>query len=93
MFNSAVQWFTRHQQRREALMAVIAYFEKGTGQRAIQSMCSILAEEPDQRIIRICYGNTRPRSRAWFSVSCDNKTRIRELSWEEVQKLGERPWR
>ena len=93
MLKSLARWFALPNPQNGAIEAAIAHFTAATGQQASGYMCRVLVVEPERTVVRLCYGSTRPPKRVWFSVPEKREQPIQELTWEEAQELGERPWR
>ena len=77
---------------KEALNAAHTHFQICSGMEPNRQMSSILHSAENSFVIRICYGATRPPSRAWFRVSDDTR-QIEELSFDDVVRYGEKTWR
>jgi hypothetical protein len=90
MFASLSRWLTARTARRVKLNMAIKHFET-TGERASRGMSRVIHEGDRGTVVEICYGDTRPPWRKWYMVSETDD--VVELSWEEVQRQGEKPWR
>lgn len=92
MLKSIARWFAWRRHEHEAVEAAIAHLARTTGEQTHRGMCKVVADAPERSVVRLCYGMTRPPRRAWFAVSRTEEPAIRELTWEEAQALGEKPW-
>lgn len=54
------------------------------------SMACVIATTSDCAIVRLCYQESKPPARAFYSV--DSSGGVRELSFDEVRQYGELPW-
>jgi hypothetical protein len=90
-----IEWFRRQQAERrrirEAERRAVAAFE-ATG-RGTVAWTGIVSSNAQETVIRVCFGHTRPPTRNWFAVSSQPDAPVRELSWDEVVPMGEKPWR
>ncbi|WP_218932181.1 hypothetical protein [Adhaeretor mobilis] len=54
-------------------------------------MAKVIATTDDGFIVRLCFGHTKPPSRAYFKIH--ESGAVDELEFEQVRQYGERPWR
>ena len=92
MLNWIIRMTGSRRRRKEALDAARVHFQSRSREKVHRHMSSILHSDDNDFVIRICYGNTRPSSRAWFRISRDTR-KIEELTFDDVLQYGEKPWR
>ena len=92
MFGFLMRWLDHRKRIRSAIAMAVRQFESKTGERAHRSICDVIAEEPEQFVVRVCYGQAKPPCRAWYLISAEGSI-VCDLSFEEAQQFGERLWR
>lgn len=65
----------------------------GASGRGTRGSTAIVHSTADETVVRVTFGATRPPRRAWFAVPARADAPVRELSFEDVVPLGEKPWR
>ena len=90
MFGALSRWLTARAERRAAVVLAVRHFE-AAGRRAHGGLCSVIGADARGLVVRVCHGDTKPPSRAWFMVGPGGV--VTELGWAQAALLGERPWR
>jgi hypothetical protein len=88
MINPLAKWFGRLRHRRAAISMAVMYFEKTKMLKAHRRISKVIAEEDGGYIVRVCFGHTKPRRRAWITVNVPKST-IKEVSFNSVRQYGE----
>jgi hypothetical protein len=91
MLRSFAKWFAQCKARRAAVAAALEHFKHVHDRKAHSRMSSIIAEEPNSYVVRVCHGDVRPPRRDWYRISSDGEV-LGELTFADVQHFGERYW-
>lgn len=77
----------------QAVFAALAHFEAVSGETTHAGHSRVIGTEADgSLIVRVCHGTTRPLRRVWYRVALGGEV-LAELSFADVARFGERPWR
>ena len=82
--------FHRWQLHRGAVRAALESFTRRSDERPTKSMTRVIFSDEAQLIVQVCFGNTRPPRRAWFSVARGDLATT-PLTSEEVSEFYEIP--
>ena len=91
MLRSFAKWLAQRKARRVAVAAALEHFKHVHGREAHSRMSSIIAEEPNSYVVRVCHGDVKPHRREWYRLSFDGEF-LGELTFADVRQFGERPW-
>ena len=83
--------FRKPKQHLAAIDNAREFFQSISSQEDHRSMAKVIASTDDAYIVRLCFGRTKPPSRAYFKIH--ESGAIDELEFEQVRQYGERPWR
>jgi hypothetical protein len=78
-------------QNADAIDIAMRHVESRTGDRAHRSGTCVLHSDDLAFVIRVCYGRSKPPSRAWLRV-LRSAAETQELSFDEVTQYGEKIW-
>ena len=85
------RWRAKNARIREATRRALAAFRQSG--RGAGYMTWIVRRTDDETVVRVCFGQARPPGRAWFAVPAPADAPVRELSWDDVVPMGDKPWR
>jgi len=89
--STIARWRREWRVNAEAAARAVEYFESQKSKQAWRNLCRVIHRDAYHRVVRVCYGKTKPPQRAFFSVP--DRGEIVELEFEDVRQYGERPWR
>lgn len=83
---------SNHVSQSITLHKVIEQLSDSLKQNLLPEKCEVIGTLEDNRVVRLCYGNSRPPGRRWFVVTREGVL-LREIDLKEASKYGEVPWR
>ena len=93
MIRSIKSFLDRRRLERAAVSAALVGFRRDSEERPVKSMSRVVGSDDERLIVEVCFGSSRPPSRAWFSVSREDRS-IAPLTFEQVSEVYKVPtWR
>jgi len=88
MFQWLSIWLGRMRSHRLALATARRHFEATTGQKSHRGGSVVLGKHDGGLVVRVCYGDIKPKRRAWYLIGSDGIV-VRPVTFGEAELLGE----